>query len=125
MRYMMIVKGDENFDRSGPPPQALMEAIGKLGEEAAKTGKMISMGGLRHTADGARIRLTNGKLTITDGPFTEAKEVIGGFSVMNLASKEEAIEEARKFMELHRLHWPQWNGETEIRAMYEEGEMPG
>lgn len=125
MRYMMIVKGDENFDRSGPPPQALMEAIGKLGEEAAKTGKMVSMGGLRHTADGARIRLTNGKLTITDGPFTEAKEVIGGFSVMNLASKEEAIEEARKFMELHRLHWPQWNGETEIRAMYEEGEMPG
>jgi hypothetical protein len=125
MRYMMIVKGDENFDRSGPPPQALMEAIDKLGQEAAKAGKMISFGGLRHTADGARIRLANGKLTITDGPFTESKEVIGGFSIMNLKSKEEAIEEGRKFMELHRIHWPQWNGETEIRAMFEEGEMPG
>jgi len=125
MRYMMIVKGDENLDRSGPPPQALMEAIGKLGEEAAKAGKMVSFGGLRRTADGVRIRLSNGKLTITDGPFTETKEVIGGFSIMNLKSKEEAIEEGRKFMELHRIHWPQWNGETEIRAMYEEGEMPG
>lgn len=125
MRYMMIVKGDERLDRSGPPPLALMEAIGQLGEEAAKAGKMVSMGGLRHTKDGARIRLTDGKLTITDGPFSEAKEVIGGFSIMNLKSKEEAIEEARKFMELHRIHWPQWNGETEIRAMFEEGEMPG
>ena len=125
MRYLMIVKGDENLDRSGPPPQALFEAIDKLGQEAAKSGKIVSMGGLRHTADGARVRINNGKLTITDGPFTEAKEVIGGFSIMYLASKEEAIEEARKFMELHRIHWPQWNGETEVRAMYEEGEMPG
>ena len=125
MRYMMIVKGDENLDRSGPPPQALFEAIDQLGQEAAKSGKMVSMGGLRATKDGARIRINNGKLTITDGPFTEAKEVIGGFSIMNLASKEEAIEEARKFMELHRIHWPQWNGETEVRAMYDEGEMPG
>jgi hypothetical protein len=125
MRYMMIVKGDENFDRSGPPPQALMDAIDKLGQEATKAGKMVSFGGLRRTADGARIRLTNGKMTITDGPFTESKEVIGGFSIMNLASKDEAIEEGRKFMELHRLHWPQWNGETEIRAMFEEGDMPG
>ena len=125
MRYMMIVKGDERMDRSGPPPQGLMDAIDKLGQEAAKAGKMVSFGGLRPTADGARIRIANGKLTVTDGPFTEAKEVIGGFSIMNLASKEEAIEEARKFMELHRIHWPQWNGETEIRAMYEDGEMPG
>ncbi|HEX8946501.1 MAG TPA: YciI family protein [Gemmatimonadaceae bacterium] len=124
MRYMMIVRGNENFDRSGPPPMALMEAIGKLGEEATKQGKMVSMGGLRHTADGARVRLTGGKLVTTDGPFTEAKEVLGGFTIMNLASKEEAIQEAVKFMELHRKYWPEWEGETEIRLMYEEGEHP-
>ena len=124
MRYMMIVKGNENFDRSGPPPVALMEAIDKLGQEAAKAGKMVSFGGLRHTAEGVRLRLENGTLTVTDGPFSEAKEVIGGFSIMNLASKEEAIAEARKFMELHRVHWPAWNGETEVRAMYEEGDGP-
>jgi len=124
MRYMMIVKGDENLDRSGPPPQALMDAMDKLGKESIKSGKMISFGGLLRTSQGARLRLADGKLTVTDGPFTEAKEVIGGFSIMNLSSKEEAIEEARKFMELHRIHWPEWNGETEVRAMFEEGDGP-
>ena len=124
MRYMMIVRGDENFDRNGPPPMELMEAIGKLGEEAAKSGKMVSMGGLRHTAEGARVRLKGGKIITTDGPFTESKEVLGGFTIMNLASKEEAIKEAEKFMELHRKFWPEWEGETEIRLMYEDGEHP-
>jgi hypothetical protein len=124
MRYMMIVKGDENLDRAGPPRMELMEAIGKLGEEAAKSGKMVSMGGLRHTSEGARVRLKGGKLITTDGPFTESKEVLGGFTIMNLASKEEAIKEAEKFMDLHRKFWPQWEGETEIRLMYEDGEHP-
>ena len=121
MRFMMLVKSAEN---SGPPPQALMDAIGKLGEEAFKSGKMVSMGGLFHSANGARIRQTGGKLVTTDGPFTEAKEVVGGFSIMELSSKEEAIQEARKFMELHQKHWPKWEGECEIRQMYEEGQQP-
>jgi hypothetical protein len=124
MRFMMIVKGDENFGTAGPPPMELMEAIGKLGEEAAKAGKMVSMGGLQPTSKGATVRLTNGKLITTDGPFTEAKEMIGGFTIMNLTSKEEAIQEALKFMELHRKLWPGWEGVTEVRQMYEEGEHP-
>jgi hypothetical protein len=124
MRYMMIVKGNENFDRSGPPPASLMQAMDKLTEDAVKAGKMVSMGGLRHTADGARVRLSGGKIVTTDGPFTEAKEVLGGFAIMNLASKEEAIKEAVHFMELHRQHWPGWEGESEVRLMYEEGEHP-
>jgi hypothetical protein len=122
MRYMMIVKGSENFAESGPPPAALIEAIGKLGEEAAKKGTMVSFGGLKPTSDGARMRISKGKIVTTDGPFTETKEVIGGFSIFNLSSKEQALEEARKFMELHRIHWPSWEGETEIRLMYEENE---
>jgi len=124
MRYMMIVKGDENFAASGPPPMELMEAIDKLGSEAAKSGKMVSMGGLKHTSAGASVRLTGGKLITTDGPFTEAKEVIGGFTIMELESKEQAIEEALKFMELHRKLWPGWEGETEVRLMYEGEEHP-
>lgn len=124
MRFLMIVKGDENFRASGPPPAELMEAIGKLGEEATKAGKMVSMGGLQHSSKGASVRLTGGKLITTDGPFTEAKEVIGGFTIMELASKEQAIEEARKFMELHRKLWPSWEGETEVRQMYEDGDHP-
>ena len=119
MRYMMIVKGSENLAASGPPPAALMEAIERLTEDAARNGRMVSFGGLHPTSSGARVRITKGKIVTTDGPFTESKEVIGGFSIINAASKEEALEEARKFMELHRVHWPAWEGETEIRLMYE------
>ena len=124
MRYMFIVKSDEKVDRSGPPPKALMDAMGRLMMEATKAGKLVSTGGLRHSADGARVRLSGGKLSVTDGPFTEAKEVIGGFAIMELPSKEAALEEARIFMELHRKHWPGWEGESEVRLMYAEGEMP-
>lgn len=120
MRYMFIVKGPESLAESGPPPAALMEAIERLGEEAAKQGKLVSFGGLKPTSSGARMRITKGKIVTTDGPFTESKEVIGGFSIFNLASREEALEEARKFTELHRVHWPKWEGEIEIREMYEE-----
>lgn len=122
MRYMFIVKGSENFAASGPPPAALVEAIERLGEEATKKGTMVSFGGLKPTSSGARMRITNGKIITTDGPFTESKEVIGGFSIFNLASKEEALAEARKFTELHRVHWPNWEGEIEIRQMYEEAD---
>jgi len=121
---MMIVRGNENFDRSGPPPAALMEAMDKLTADAVAAGKMVSMGGLRHTSEGARVRITGGKIVTTDGPFTEAKEVLGGFAIMELASKEEAIKEAEHFIELHRQHWPGWEGESEIRLMYEEGDHP-
>ena len=110
MRYLMIVKGDENFRASGPPPQELMDAIGELGIEAAKAGTMVSMGGLQHTSKGASVRIDGGKLTVKDGPFSEAKEV--------------AVEEAKKFMELHRKLWPAWSGECEIRLMYENGDHP-
>ena len=122
MRYMMIVRGSEDFAASGPRPASLIEAIEKLGEEAVKKGKLVSFGGLKHTSSGARMRSSKGKIVTTDGPFTESKEVIGGFSIFNLSSKEEALEEARKLMELHRIHWPTWEGEVEIRLMYEENE---
>ena len=119
MRYMIIVKGSENLAASGPPPAALMEEIDRLAQEGAQKGTLVSFGGLHPTSSGARIRLTNGKLITTDGPFTESKEVIGGFSIINVASKAEAVEEALTFMELHRVHWPTWQGEVEIRRMYE------
>jgi len=120
MRYMTIVKGSENLAASGPPPAELFEEVGRLMEEGVKSGKMVSFGGLKPTSSGARVRITNGKIVMTDGPFTESKEVIGGFSIYNFASKEEALEEARKFMELHQRLWPGWEGEVEIREMYEE-----
>jgi hypothetical protein len=114
MRYLMMVSSPEN---AGPPPLALMEAIQKLGEEAVKAGVMVETGGLGPSALGARIRISGGNLTITDGPFSEAKELIGGYAVYELKSKEEAIEWGRRFMEVHREHWPEFEGVTEIREV--------
>jgi hypothetical protein len=116
MRFMMLVKSAEK--NSGPPPKELMDAMAKLSEEAAKAGTMIASGGLAPTAASTRVRLSGGKVTAIDGPFTEAKEVVGGYAVFDLKSKKEAIEGALHFMELHKKYWPGWEGETEIRQIF-------
>jgi hypothetical protein len=121
MRFMMIVKSAEKW---GFPPKELMDAIAKLSEEAVKAGTMIGNGGLLPTATGTRVRLSGGKLTVTDGPFTEAKEVVGGYAQFELKSKEEAIEGAKHFMQLHKDFWPGWEGETEIRQMFVPEDCP-
>jgi hypothetical protein len=121
MRFMMIVKQAEKW---GYPPKELMDAIGKLSEEAVKAGTMIGNGGLLPTATGARVRLSGGKVTVVDGPFTEAKEVVGGYAQFELKSKEEAIEGAKRFMELHKKYWPGWEGETEVRQMFGPEDFP-
>ena len=115
MRFMMIVK---HAEKQGLPPKALMDAITKLAEEETKAGTMLGSGGLGPTTQGARVRLSGGKLTVIDGPFTEAKEVIGGYAQFELKSREEAVESAVRFMELHKKHWPGWEGETEVRQMF-------
>ena len=114
MRFMMIVKHAEN---QGPPPKALMDEIAKLGDQETKSGTMLGSGGLTSTAMGARVRVSRGKVTVTDGPFTEAKEVIGGYAQFELKSKQEAVEAAVQYMELHKKYWPGWEGETEVRQL--------
>ena len=115
MRFMMLVKSSEN---SGFPPPELMEAIGKLSADAAKAGTLRASGGLSPTAQSTRVRVSGGEVRVIDGPFTEAKEVIGGYAEFELSSKEEALAGALEFMELHRRHWPGWEGETEIRQIF-------
>jgi hypothetical protein len=115
MRFMMIVKHAES---SGRPPKELMDAISKLSEEEVRAGTMLGSGGLGPTALGARVQLSGGKVTVIDGPFTEAKEVVGGYAQFELKSKQEAVEGAVRFMELHKKHWPGWEGETEVRQMF-------
>ena len=80
---------------------------------------MVLTGGLYPAATGARVRVSGGKLTVTDGPYAEAKEVVGGFAIFDLKSKEEAVEASKHFMELHRQYWPGWVGETEIRQLFD------
>jgi hypothetical protein len=120
MRYMMIVKHREG---QGVPPKELMQAIEKLSEEANKAGIMLGNGGLAPTAQGARVRVSGGKVTVTDGPFTEAREIIGGYAQFELPSKEAAIKSAVEFMELHKKYWPGWEGETEVRQMFGPGDF--
>ena len=121
MRFMMIVKSAET---SGLPPKSLMDAIAKLSEEATKVGTMVGSGGLGPTALGARVRISKGEVIVTDGPFTETKEVVGGYAQFELTSKEEAIKSAVKFMELHKQFWPDWEGETEVRQMFGPQDFP-
>ena len=116
MRFMSMVKSSEA--QLTPPPKAFLEAMNRLIEEFRQGGfVMVEAGGLLPTSNGARIRLSNGKVTVTDGPFAEAKEVIGGYAMFDVASKDEMIKWTKRFMDLHRTHLPGWEGEAEIRQV--------
>jgi hypothetical protein len=101
-----------------------MEAMGKFIEKSLREGSLVDTGGLLPSKEGALVRLAKGEITVKDGPFTEAKEVIGGWAILNAATKEEAIRHAREFMELHRTHWPEFEGESEVRPMFDPGMGP-
>lgn len=121
MRFMMMAKGAEN---APAPPRELMEAIGKLMAEQAQEGKILAGGGLAPTATSSRVRLSGGKVAVIDGPFTETKEVVGGYAVMEFSSREAAVQSAVAFMELHKKYCPGWEGETEIRQILDEDLNP-
>jgi len=91
--------------------------MARIAEEAVKAGTMVVSGGLAPTGKSTRVRLSRGQVAAIDGPFSEAKEVVGGFAILEFKSKEEAIEGALQFMELHRKFWPGWEGETEVRQV--------
>jgi hypothetical protein len=84
----------------------------------------IDGAGLQALAKASRVRLAGGKITVTDGPFSEAKEVVGGYSVIEAPTHADAVELATRFMELHRAHWPEFEGESEVRPFEEMGEPP-
>ncbi|MBL8543236.1 MAG: hypothetical protein JNJ63_05460 [Hyphomonadaceae bacterium] len=116
MRYMFLTSGAET---GAPPPQAMIDAIEKLTEQEMAAGRMLARGGLMPTAmGGARIESRRGELKATDGPFAETKEVLGGFAIFEFATREEALASAERFMELHRQHWPEWEGVCEMRPMF-------
>jgi hypothetical protein len=124
MKYMMMGIADRNsqvcqdYEAGKPPNPKLMEAIGKHAEKMAKAGILLGTGGLLPLSRGARVRAAGGKLTVTDGPFIESKEVIGGYGILQAKSKEEAIELAKAFMKIHLdVLGPSYEGTLEIREM--------
>ena len=123
MKYLSFIRHSEKFRESTPPP-ALMEAMGKFVERSLKDGTLVDTGGLLPSEEGARVRLANGKITVTDGPFAESKEVIGGWAILKVNSKADAIRIATEFMELHRKYWPGFEGESEVRPMFDPGVGP-
>ena len=123
MKYLTFIRHSESYRESGPP-QALMEAMGRFVDRSLTNGTLVDTGGLLPSREGARVRLAKGKITVIDGPFTETKEVIGGWAILQVDSKAEAIRIATEFMELHRKYWPEFEGESEMRPMFEPGTGP-
>lgn len=123
MKYLCFIRHSEKHRAAGPPA-ALMQAMGEFVQRSLKEGTLVDTGGLLPSKEGLRIRLASGKITVTDGPFTEAKEVIGGWAILKTDTREQAIRVATEFMELHRKYWPEFEGESEVRPMFEPGEGP-
>jgi hypothetical protein len=118
-RYLTLVKLDESFP-DGPPPSSLIDAIGKQIEADTADGTLVDAQGLAPTSAGALVTLVDGAVTIVDGPFSEAKEVVGGWSIFQLRTKDEAIEKACEFVQLHADHWPGCAVTVEVRELVEQ-----
>ena len=112
MQYMMLYR--PGHDDGAPPSQQEMTEMGKLIDEMTKEGTLVRTAGLRPTKEGFRVRSRHGKLSTTDGPFTESKEVIGGYAVLEAKSKEHAIELTKRFL---AVHGDEWDLECEVRQL--------
>ena len=114
MRFLSMIRVNENTGQV--PSERLMTDMGKLIDEWMKAGVLVDTAGLRPTKEGSRLRLRGGKISVTDGPFTETKEVIGGYAIVNAASLAEANEHTRRFLEIHGT---EWDIECEVRQVEE------
>ena len=112
MRFLSMIRLDETTGQV--PSEQLMTDMGKLIDEMTRKGVLIRTAGLRPTAEGARVRLRHGKLSTVDGPFTETKEVVGGFAILEAGSLREAIELTRQFL---KIHGDTWDIECEVRQL--------
>jgi hypothetical protein len=113
MKFLMMIKHADALQFE--PPQSLMDAMGKFVAEGFSKGWLKDTAGLKPTKDGVQIRSRGGKLHVTDGPFTEAKEIVGGYAIVETKTREEALEIANRFMELHRIHVPEFDCVSEVR----------
>ena len=114
MRYLCIYKSSK--PEGTPPSQKEMEQMGKMAEEQKKSGMLLATEGCMPSALGARVRLRDGKFIVTDGPFAESKELVAGFALLELKSKQEAIEANKQFLKFAG------DGEVEIRQVFEGGD---
>jgi hypothetical protein len=130
MKYMAMVMLDKtseaarNYEAGMPPDPKLEAAMGRHIEELTKSGVLIDAVGLLPLVKGARVRATGGRLTVTDGPFIESKEVVGGYAILRAKSKEEAIELGKAFMKIHLdTLGPSYEGAVEVRQMFDPADF--
>ena len=116
MRYLMFVSHSPDVKATSAPP-GFFDKMDGFVRESFSSGILKETGGLLNTSDAARLDLKGGKLKMTDGPFTEAKELIGGYAIVDVANRQQAVDLATRFMELHRQHWPGFEGTSEVRPM--------
>jgi hypothetical protein len=116
MRFLSLIRINEAT--SQPPTERLLADMGKLMEQMTREGVLIETAGLKPSAEGVLLRLRGGKVSATDGPFTEAKEVIGGYAMLEAKTKEEAIAHTRRFLE---VHGEEWDIECELRPLQDYG----
>ena len=112
MRFLSMIRINENSGLA--PSEQLMQDMGKLIDEMTRNGTLVSTAGLRPTAEGVRVRLRRGKLSTTDGPFIETKEVIGGYAILEAGSMAQAVELTRRFLQ---VHGDGWDIECEVRQL--------
>ncbi|MCL4814426.1 MAG: transcriptional regulator [Vicinamibacteraceae bacterium] len=116
----MMIKADRNYEAGQPPDARLGAAIGQLMQEMTEAGILLAAEGLEPSSKGALVRAVRSRISITDGPFAEAKEVVGGFAILKAASRDEALQLASRFMQLHAdILGPEWEGECEVRQISE------
>jgi hypothetical protein len=112
----MLIRHREDY-RNKTIPAALYQAMGEFVGAAMKRGAILDTAGLQPTSAGTRIGLRGGTIVVTDGPFVESKEIIGGYALVDAKSHDDALALGRQFMELHRVHWPEFEGECEMRPL--------
>ncbi len=118
MRFMGLLKADRDSEAGAPPTRELVERMGGFIEEVTKAGVLLATDGLKPSSAGARVRLSGGKVTVTDGPFTESKELIASYALFEVKSMAEAVHWTTRFLEVLG------EGECEIRPLFEEADFP-
>jgi hypothetical protein len=121
-RYALLLKSDARAEAGAPPDPAAINAMDGLIGEVVASGAMLGGQGLKRSALGAKVRRARGKLTVVDGPFTESKELIAGFTLLQYATKQEAVDFAKRWLQIHADALGVEDGEIEIRPLYEAGE---
>ena len=117
MKVLVFVKATKESEAGEMPSEKLLTEMGRYNEELVKAGIMLGGEGLQPSSKAARVVFNGDKRSVIDGPFAESKEIVGGYAFMEFPSHSAAVASATQFMELHREHWPGWEGEVEVRQV--------